>query len=170
MSFLSQIKQGSVLIRSHRGMAGLHQQVTLEESHEDSLEITNHPVEQGAAISDHAFKRARTVSIRAGMSDSSLVGGQNPAKEFYELLLKLQESRMPFDIVTGKRLYTNMLLESLSVGTNQDTENSLVFNAQCREVILVQTQVSTVAPRGDHAFPGKTGGTTDKGRLQALKG
>jgi len=31
-------------------------QVTIEEVHHDDLEITEHPVERGAAIGDHAFK------------------------------------------------------------------------------------------------------------------
>jgi hypothetical protein len=30
---------------------------TIEEVHNDELEITDHPVEKGTTISDHAFKR-----------------------------------------------------------------------------------------------------------------
>lgn len=43
---------------------------TIEEVHTDDLEITDHPVEQGATISDHAFKRPAEVVITAGWSDS----------------------------------------------------------------------------------------------------
>lgn len=43
---------------------------TIEEVHNDELEITDHPVEQGASISDHAFKRPPDVVITAGWSDS----------------------------------------------------------------------------------------------------
>lgn len=45
-------------------------QATLEEVHNDELEITDHPVEQGAAITDHAFKRPAEVVIRCGWSNS----------------------------------------------------------------------------------------------------
>ncbi len=48
-------------------------QVTLEEIHRDELEITEHPVERGAAISDHAYKRPAEVIIRCGWSDSKPV-------------------------------------------------------------------------------------------------
>jgi hypothetical protein len=43
---------------------------TIEEVHTDDMEITDHPVEQGTAISDHAFKRPAELIITAGWSDS----------------------------------------------------------------------------------------------------
>jgi hypothetical protein len=43
---------------------------TIEEVHTDDLEITDHPVEQGTVISDHAFKRPSELVITAGWSDS----------------------------------------------------------------------------------------------------
>lgn len=49
---------------------------TLREVHRDTLEITDHPIEQGAAISDHAFKRPAEVVIECGWSNTpSLPGG-----------------------------------------------------------------------------------------------
>ncbi|MBB3004357.1 hypothetical protein FHX57_006739 [Paraburkholderia tropica] len=43
---------------------------TIEEMHNDDMEITDHPVEQGTAISDHAFKRPSELMVTAGWSDS----------------------------------------------------------------------------------------------------
>jgi hypothetical protein len=43
---------------------------TIEEVHNTELEITDHPVEQGTTISDHAFKRPEELIITAGWSDS----------------------------------------------------------------------------------------------------
>jgi hypothetical protein len=170
MSFQPLTGGGSpVLIQPRRGIAELFPDVVIEESHEDSLEITEHPVEQGAAVNDHAFKKPETVTIRAGVSDSNASGNDKAAREFYDKLLDLQKAREPFDIVTGKRLYKNMLLESISVVTDADTEHCLVFTAECREVILVRTQVTTVPPRKNHAKAGKTGATEDKGQKQPQK-
>lgn len=45
-------------------------QATIEETHQDDLEVTEHPVEQGAAIVDHAFKRPAEVIIKMGWSNS----------------------------------------------------------------------------------------------------
>ena len=50
-------------------------QATIEERHKDELEVTEHPVEQGAAIADHAFKRPAEVILHLGWSNSPSVDG-----------------------------------------------------------------------------------------------
>lgn len=50
-------------------------QATIEEMHSDEAEITDHPVEQGATISDHAFARPSEVVITCGWSNSPTVTG-----------------------------------------------------------------------------------------------
>jgi hypothetical protein len=167
MSMLSAVRGEPVLIQPRRSIGGLYPDVVVEESNEDALQITEHPVEQGAAVNDHAFKKPETVTIRGGVSDSSPGAGEAAARTFYEKLLELQKKREPFDIVTGKRLHKNMLLESLSVMTDVSSENCLLFTAECREVIIVKTQVASVPPRKNHANAAKTGATSDKGQKQA---
>lgn len=149
-----------------RNLGGIQFDVTLDESHEDGLEITEHPVEHGANINDHAYLKPASVAIRAGVSDAGPDGGDGHSREVYEKLRQLQASREPFSIVTGKRLYENMLLETLTVVTDANTEHALIVSAACRQVIIVHTRVASVPPRARHASPGKTGGTTDKGQKQ----
>jgi len=166
---------GSVLIRSRRGISDLYPDVIVEESHEDALQITEHPVEQGAAISDHAYVKPATVTIRGGVSDSDgsftldlgLGGetGERRSVEFYNKLLELQRSREPFGLVTGKRAYKNMLLESLTTVTDPNTEHVLMFAATCREVLIVATRVVSI-PAGRQAKSGKTQGVKDAGQKQ----
>lgn len=148
-----------------RSIGSIAIQCTVEEEHYDELIITDHPVEQGAEISDHAFKRPAEVVIRAGWSNSGLqslitdvsqaidlfsagilnfsdsTSPFNYADQVYQQLLTLQASRLPFQIITGKRTYQNMLIRSLSVTTDEKTENSLLVTAVCRQVIIAQTQV-----------------------------
>ena len=45
-------------------------QATVEEVHTDEAEITEHPVEQGSTISDHAFVRPSEVIVTCGWSNS----------------------------------------------------------------------------------------------------
>jgi hypothetical protein len=45
-------------------------QITLEEVHSDEMEITDHPVEQGSVISDHAFARPSEVILTIAWSNS----------------------------------------------------------------------------------------------------
>lgn len=68
---------GTIAIKPQRGFffndaqnTELAIQVTLEEIHHDELEITHHPVESGAPIADHAFKRPVEVIIKCAWSNS----------------------------------------------------------------------------------------------------
>ena len=45
-------------------------QTTIEEVHHDELRITDHPIEEGATISDHAFMMPMEVIIRCAWSNS----------------------------------------------------------------------------------------------------
>jgi len=145
---------------------GVIPNATLEETHRDHLRITDHPVEQGAPITDHSFKMPVEVTIRAGWSNSSLQaitgiafsivsgqfaigGGNSYVDQIYQTLLALQQSRTPMLIFTGKRRYNNMLIEDIVVRTDVRSENTLMAEIRCREVIIVSTSVTSLpAPTG----------------------
>ena len=61
----------TILIRQGRNIAGIYPDVVVKESHRDEMEITEHPIESGASISDHAFKRPAELLVQFGWSDSS---------------------------------------------------------------------------------------------------
>lgn len=147
-----------------RNLGGLQFAVVVEEAHEDKVTITEHPVEQGAKINDHAYVEPASLTIRAGHSDTA---GPGASRELYEKLLELMRKREPVEIVTGKRLYSNMLVEAVSTTTDSTSEHALFVTAQCREVIIVQTQTTSVPPRKRHKNAGRTGGSADKGQKQA---
>jgi hypothetical protein len=211
-----QIGLQSIMIKPKRSIGPIVAQVTLQEVHTDTLEITDHPVEQGAVISDHAFKRPAELIITCAWSNSpsgngsnSLLGaglgatvlgaqGANSAtvltgavsgalggaidqtaagvqalltgnspdqiKGIYQKLLRLQEERIPFDVSTGKRSYTNMLVRSLQVTTDKTSENSLQVVANLRQVILVSTKPLTQsAPPEAQRFAESTNPVTNFG-------
>lgn len=68
---------GSIRVKPTRGFypstaaggASIQPHATLGEMHRDDLEITSHPVEVGAPVADHAFKRPAEVVIRCAWSD-----------------------------------------------------------------------------------------------------
>lgn len=182
----------SVLVKPARRLGQFVAQVTIQESHTDELEITDHPVESGAIISDHAFMRPAEVVLELAWSDSpSIPGGlgglaqgllgavtttvsgvgalitgntPNQSRDVYQKLLDLQKSRTLFDIFTGKRAYSNMLIKSLRVVTNKESENSLMATIVCRQLIIVTTRiVSVAAPVEDQADPSQTAPTQNKG-------
>src|SRR6185437_13624466 len=120
--------------------------VTVEEQHLDELSITDHPVEQGSVISDHAYKRPASVTIRAMWSNSSLPADGNPnyVQEIYDAFLVMQASRIPIDVLTGKRAYLNMLIQRLQITTDEKSENALNMVCECREIQIAMTQTVTV--------------------------
>lgn len=134
--------------------------VVVSEKHQDALEITEHPVEIGAPVSDHSYKRPAEVTMEIGFSgggslldfaDTSAIGislGASP-KEIYQQILDLQASRIPFDVTTGKRQYSNMLIRAIDVTTDRTSENVLMCVLTLREVIISQTESISVADKAD---------------------
>lgn len=170
----------TVLLRDGRKLGGIIPDVVVEEAHTDTLTITDHPVEQGAEITDHAFKNPAELTMRIGWSASSLaLGGVisgivngsllkskiKGVRDVYEDLLKLQASRKTFDVSTGKRFYKSMLIKSISTVTDQSTENALIVTVTLREVIIVQTKAATLKAENQKQ-PEKTAPTVDRGTVQ----
>jgi len=86
---------------------------SIEEAYSDKLEITEHPVEAGASITDHSYLRPSEVVFKCGWSNSSaaavvgavsaLVNKVNSAAVdyvtgIYSQLLALQEAQQPITI------------------------------------------------------------------------
>lgn len=149
----------------------LEVQTNIEEIHTDTLEITEHPVERGASIADHAYKKPAEVVLRCGWSNSSLkallgiitgffAGGTMSKADFvsgvYSQLLQLQESREPMSVTTGLRQYDNMLIRSLVATRDQKTAHVLMVTATFREVIIVTTQAATLPAKDSQADPAGT--------------
>lgn len=166
---------GAVLFAPKRGFGSIIPDVVVEEQSEDTLQITEHPVEVGAAITDHVYKRPAEVTVRCLWSDSSinglvddplgaLLGGHSSA--VYAMMLTLQASAVPFTLYTGKRVYPSMLIQSLGVETRAETENSLAVVARCRQIIVVQTQSTTLPPASQQAKPQQTATPADAGTQQ----
>jgi len=158
--------------------------VTVEELYSDELQITEHPVEQGAQITDHAFKRQPDVVLKCGWSNadySALLGssvvqfdnfGSTTQSGYidavYSKLLDLQQSRVPFDAVTSRRKYSNVLLQGLRVVHDAKTSGALMLTATLRQIRIVQTKATTLPPRDNQADPSRTAETQNTGSKQAV--
>lgn len=160
MSFLSPITS-FLSIGKSRNFSGFKGYVTIQESTTDAMEITQHPVQSGSSISDHAFKKPTTLSIQIQFDTSSnipligglgLVGGLfgKSLSEIYQDLLDLQNPTggttvlTPFDVVTLKRTYKTMLISTLGCTTDKRTENVLAINVTFQEAIIVQIQAGFI--------------------------
>lgn len=145
-----------------RAIGSFNATITIEEVGKDDLEITQHPVQQGASITDHAYVKPSTVNLKVMWSADDA-----PLSETYQNLLTLQSSREPFDVVTGKRTYRNMLMKSLAQTTDALTENVLNISMELQEIILTSLEVVTVPARPKQKNAGKTGATENAGAKSA---
>lgn len=143
---------------------GLMPDVVVEEVYRDGIIITDHPVERGAAITDHAFLRPRTLEMRCGWSNST-AGAEGYIDSIYEAMLDLQGSREPFDVFTPRRSYENMLVENIQVSRDERTNSILACSISLREVILTETQ-SSGGKSGGQSMPEKTASPSDAGTRQ----
>ncbi|MBD1228574.1 phage baseplate protein [Xenorhabdus griffiniae] len=161
--------------------------VVISEKHIDATEITEHPVQYGAAISDHAYDKPAEVTMEIGFAgggslidgfdtptkifdfDTEEILGKNP-KEVYEQLLKLRASKEPFDVITGKRRYRNMLIRAIEVKTDKTSENVLMVTLTLREVIIVDiaTVEGVKVPRVSMKAPLDIRPAVDRGRVTPI--
>ena len=146
------VSEFTAFYSNQRQLGGIFPDVVTEELHNDELTMTEQPVEIGAPVTDHAWMQPYKVLVNGGFSNSS-AGSEGWVQAAYQQLLGLQQSKQPFDISTGKRYYVNMLLRSLTVITNEDSEFSLMFRAACQQIILVSTQ------SGASSLPANTDGS-----------
>lgn len=140
--------------------------VLIREVGRDTLITTDHPVETGAAITDHAFKLPAEIEMVLGWSDST--GGYvGYSDEAYEMMLAIQEKRELISVSTGRRNYENMLPVGIQQTRDEATANVLMCALRLRQIIIARTQ-TTSAPTSAQANPAKTGSTVDVGQ-QSLK-
>lgn len=152
-----------ILIRPKRKFDEFSAYVTVQESTIDKLTITKQPVQQGASISDHAFKEPTQFTQQILFEDNILTS----LSKVYQKLLDLQSSFVPFDVITPKRIYHNMLINTLGQTTDKKTENCLSISITFEEVIIVKTSTTTV-PRAKQKNAGATGATQSAGKKSAL--
>lgn len=161
MSFLSQ--PISFFPTNSRTIADIPVQVVIHEDTSDVLTITKQPVQQGAPITDHAFKEPTILRMSIYFRDNI----EESLSEIYADLLELQDSREPVTVSTPKRLYSNMLFQSIAQVTDKATENCLQLNLTMQEIILVPIVTVTV-PRLRQKNAGATGATQNAGKKSAL--
>lgn len=100
------------------------------ETHNSEIEITEIPIENGARITDHAFilPKKVTLDIATGNATAS-----------YNALVAFQESRVPFTLVTGLFVYSNMLIKSLKADRDKTFSSVLRCSADLQEILIVST-------------------------------
>lgn len=138
---------------------------SISEQHNSEVEVTDHQVEQGANISDHARVRPTTLSLECVISNTPITaqqaqrivesggftftatspvqGYRGHAEQTFNKLEALRDECRLITVVTSLKTYNNLILTSLSVPRNASTGEALRFSATFKSVTLVKNQTTT---------------------------
>lgn len=137
--------------------------ITVNEVHNDELEITAHPIQLGAPVTDHAYKKQGSCTLKLVWG-----AGAEPLSDTYKKLLQLQSDKIIIEVVTGKRRYPQTLIKSLGCTTDAKTENILAIDITIQEITIVNVITVGMPPRNRQKKPAKTASTDAVGK-KALK-
>jgi hypothetical protein len=140
---------------------------SVEERSDDDSVITENPVETGSVTNDHAYDLPQELELTYAWPEGSSQANGQPGflDQMYQQLLTLKQAKVLLNVVTGKRQYQYLLIKSLSVATDQHTENVLLIRILLRQLLLAIAQVVTIAPASQQTMPEKTMPTINGGAV-----
>lgn len=126
--------------------------------HESNLTITDHPIQTGANVSDHAYMEPQNLTFDIGMSDVMQDISSNAITKFtgtsssrsvnaYQTLRQLQANRLPINCITRLGTYTNMLIETISAADDNKTASALKATVTLKEVFVASVTTVKISAR-----------------------
>ena len=127
---------------------------SVNETHSNEAEITEHPVETGSNITDHVRRRPETLEIEGVVSNKPIAvlasqtqrgirGGPIETKDSdaHEEMRRWQDQGKLLTVMTTLRDYENMVVEGLSVTRDARNGDILRVVMRLREIILANTEL-----------------------------
>lgn len=124
--------------------------------HSSNVTVTEHPVQVGAPISDHAYQEPNEVTMEIGMSDAMVGAGDDHSVNAYNTLRQIMAKREPLQLVTRLWSYQNMVLTSISAPDDQTTMYGLKATVMFKSVNIVSVSVIQVQQTVSATKPGST--------------
>lgn len=129
----------------------------LEERHAVDVSVTEHPVQDGSVISDHATVALREGSLRALVTNSSIRGDEgmpnvNKALRAWERLKSIAEDMQPVTIVTVMETYTDVIVTHVGAMRDGDSGDGQEFDVtfkQVKRVRLKEDEITAVVSPKD---------------------
>ena len=146
------IDVGQSITSIYSDVVSLDLDVTQDEAHEWSNDVTQFPVELGSQITDHIQPFPDKLTISGVITNSAigenaleeLNGGDDRVQTAFDLLLKLKEDRILLTVYTKHKVYTDMALKSVNLPRDSAIGDSIKFKMEFVNVRLVETQTVEV--------------------------
>lgn len=123
--------------------------VVVSEDHTSEIEITSNPIETGAEVNDHSYVMPKRVTLECASAYAAAV---------YNSMVKFQETRIPFVLVTGLSVYRNMLIKSINATRDFEFSRILKCTVDLQEIIIVDTTFAASQAGTDAPPSGEPGG------------
>lgn len=157
------------------GLQALTVDASVSERHSTRVKVTDHPVEQGANVSDHATVQPDALQIEGQFVDYPLadagrgefdyanalrpIEGDGRAEQLYETLKALETTVTLLEVHTGGGTYPNMLLENLQRVRDKTIRGAVKFTGELRAMRIVSSAVVPIKKSTTPSGQGKaTGG------------
>jgi len=129
------------------GAVELQADLTITESHQRRAEVTSHPVESGATISDHIILPPETVQLDGFVTDATITEAETASlgrtQEIFDSLEQLWNETDVVTVVTGYKTYENMVIVDLSLP--RDRPSSMRFSMTLQKLTVVETEMAQIA-------------------------
>lgn len=147
-------EEAKKLVYVKTNIAGYFFDAILQTNYTRSLTITEHPIETGAAVSDHAYVNPVELVMQVGMSDvaESIVAGQfsqgsSRSITAFQVLTQLQGQLIPMDVFCRLGLFKNMLIETIAVPDDYTTLYGLRATVTMKEVFVATVKTVKISAR-----------------------
>ncbi len=145
-------------------------------NHANAITVTQHPVQSGADITDHAYVNPKRFSFDIGVTDTVATGrfSANPTRSInaYNTIQQLQARRVPLTLVSKYGVYENILIESLEASDDYQTSTALKATINLIEIIIADVQVyklSAAQMATDITNRGNVPALPEFGTIQSIK-
>jgi hypothetical protein len=152
---------------------------TTNEGHDTTVDITEHPVEDGADLTDHARVKPFELTITGVITNTPIAAGaqvvplstegfdftETRVQATYGLMLELANARGLLTVITGLRTYENMMLRSVRIVRTGPGKQEILPQLEFKEIRIAQTAFVTI-PAGILAARTKASGQSKQDKEQ----
>jgi len=163
---------GRKILRQQGKIGEVFVDCTHLEEIEFSNTITDHPIEDGAALADHIYKNPVKIKVEGSITESPIdiiqTAGKiteffsgnilNNAKNMlqgkgqkqltaYETLKNMRDSRSVFDVVNYLDTFRNMIIENLTFSRDNKTGDRLFFIAELKQISTPSVRTTSFSSR-----------------------
>lgn len=127
----------------------LEMDLTSSEDYTTAAEWTQHPVEDGADITDNASLQLDKVTLSGIITQTPIVGGDASVDRLAqadEILQRLVKRRQPLQVITGLRVLDGYVATNLTVSRSQTTGQTFNLTIDLQELRTVEAQFTEVPP------------------------